>query len=385
MRGPILAVCLASALCVSHSTQPPSADRAAVVSTSTPPLEIANAPEAVGPPAEVPKPVSRPVSDSWGSNTAPISTAPSFSYQKNHPATPLPALAFAAMAGVEPQNADEFGPTYTLPPKPIDVRAGQLPVLSRDALCSAVVAVARANDLPIPFFANLIWQESSFRLKTISHAGALGIAQFIPETAIEHGLMNPFEPVHALFASGKLLRKLNNQFGNFGLAAAAYNAGPQRVYAWMAARRTLPGETRAYVVRITGHPADRWRSKEFPRDPEATLMPARAPCAEVVEEVTAQKKIVRVAKLISELAAATAPPRPVEATPLASGAKVAPKLAAPIAASRKIADRLQPEVSSRQRTQIAARTQSKPGQQTSKVEKNPAAAANAGRKRVAAQ
>jgi hypothetical protein len=315
-------------------------------------------------------------------NTAPISTAASFSYPRNHPATPLPALAFAAMAGAEPQNADEFGPTYTLPPKLIDVRAGQLPLLSRDALCSAVVAVARANDLPIPFFANLIWQESSFRSKTISHAGALGIAQFIPETAIEHGLMNPFEPVHALFASGKLLRKLNNQFGNLGLAAAAYNAGPQRVYAWMAARRTLPGETRAYVVRITGHPADRWRSKEFPRDPEATLMPARAPCAEVVEEVTAQRKIVRVAKLISELAAATAP---VAATPLASGATVAPKLAAPITASRKIADRLQPEVSSRQRTQMAAPGQSKPAQQTSRVDKSAAAVTNAGQKRVAAE
>ena len=30
--------------------------------------------------------------------------------------------------------------------------------------------------------------------------------------------MNPFEPVHALFASGKLLRKLHEHFGNLGLA-----------------------------------------------------------------------------------------------------------------------------------------------------------------------
>ena len=106
--------------------------------------------------------------------------------------------------------------------------------MSRSGLCSAIVSVAQANDLPIPFFANLIWQESSFRSRTISPAGALGIAQFIPETAVEHGLMNPFEPLHALFASGKLLRKLNDQFGNLGLAAAAYNAGPQRMYDWMA-------------------------------------------------------------------------------------------------------------------------------------------------------
>ena len=95
--------------------------------------------------------------------------------------------------------------------------------------------------------------------------------------------MNPFEPVHALFASGRLLRKLNQKFGNLGLAAAAYNAGPGRVYDWMADRKTLPGETRAYVVRITGHRASQWTSSDFARSPEATLMPARAPCAEVAE------------------------------------------------------------------------------------------------------
>jgi soluble lytic murein transglycosylase-like protein len=249
----------------------------------------------------------------WGSNTTPVSTAASFIYAKNHPATPLPALAFAAMASTEPMNADEFGPTYIPTDAPFDPRPGQLRLLSRGGLCSAIVSVAQANDLPIPFFANLIWQESSFQSKTISSAGALGIAQFIPETAIEHGLMNPFEPIHALFASGKLLRKLHLQFGNLGLAAAAYNAGPGRIYDWMGARRGLPGETRAYVARITGHRADQWLSRQFVREAEAILMPARAPCPEVAEAVKEQAHFVRVAKLMSELvacdgAAATAGP-----------------------------------------------------------------------------
>ena len=47
-------------------------------------------------------------------------------------------------------------------------------------------------------------------------------------------------------------------FGNLGLAAAAYNAGPQRVRDWMAGRGKLPGETRAYVRIITGLSADEW-------------------------------------------------------------------------------------------------------------------------------
>jgi hypothetical protein len=190
--------------------------------------------------------------------------------------------------------------------------------LSRGGLCSAIVAVAQANDLPIPFFANLIWQESSFRSPTISPAGALGIAQFIPETAIEHGLMNPFEPIQALFASGKLLRKLHHQFGNLGLAAAAYTAGPGRIHDWMGARRGLPGETRAYVARITGHRADQWLSRQFVRDAEATLMPARAPCPEVAEAVKEQAHFVRVARLMLDLVAATAPPPPPDQTPTAA-------------------------------------------------------------------
>src|ERR1043165_6220753 len=107
-------------------------------------------------------------------------------------------------------------------------------------------------------------------------------------------MMKRLEPYQALFAAGKLLRKLHRQFGNLGLAAAAYNAGPGRVYDWMAARRGLPGETRAYVSRITGHRADQWLAHKFVRGPEAVRVPARAPCAEVAEAVKEQAHFVRV-------------------------------------------------------------------------------------------
>jgi soluble lytic murein transglycosylase-like protein len=313
MRGAtILALLIAAVVAwyATHDAAPlPEATATVVIPTDpadTIPLPTKAAAVVEAPPASPPAAPSVP----WGSNTAPISTAAAFSYSKNHPATPLPALAFAAMASTEPMYADEFGATYNLADEPFDPRPGQLRLLSRSGLCSAIVSVAQANELPIPFFANLIWQESSFQSKTISSAGALGIAQFIPETAIEHGLMNPFEPIQALFASGQFLRKLHRQFGNLGLAAAAYNAGPGRVNEWMAARKTLPGETRAYVARITGYRADQWLSRQFARGPEAALMPARAPCAEVKEAVAEQAQIVRVSRLMSELVAATAPPPP---------------------------------------------------------------------------
>ena len=75
----------------------------------------------------------------------------------------------------------------------------------------------------------------------------------MPQTAVEMGLRNPFDPLQAIPASARFLRKLYNQFGNLGLAAAAYNAGGGRIEKWLSRRSTLPKETRAYVQIITGH------------------------------------------------------------------------------------------------------------------------------------
>ena len=82
---------------------------------------------------------------------------------------------------------------------------------------------------------------------------------------------------------------------------------------WLAKRGALPGETRNYVIRITGRVADRWTAAAAGIDPDMTLMPAKAPCAEVAAAVERQAKVVRVGKLMSELVAATAPPEPMVA------------------------------------------------------------------------
>ncbi len=86
----------------------------------------------------------------------------------------------------------------------------------------------------------------------------MGIAQFMPGTARWRGLADPFEPSEALNQSARWLSELRALFGNLGLAAAAYNAGPQRVKDWIAGHGKLPGETRAYVLTITGRTADEW-------------------------------------------------------------------------------------------------------------------------------
>jgi len=63
----------------------------------------------------------------------------------------------------------------------------------------------------VRFFTRLIWQESSFHVDAVSPAGAQGVAQFMPKTAIWRGLADPFYPVQALPQSAAFLREYNRQ------------------------------------------------------------------------------------------------------------------------------------------------------------------------------
>ena len=130
--------------------------------------------------------------------------------------------------------------------------------VSTDAICGALVSAAAQNDLPSSFFARLIWRESRFDPAAISPAGAQGMAQFMPATANWRGLSNPFDPLEAIAQSAKLLRDLRREFGNLGLAAAAYNTGSGRVRDWLAGRRALPAETSTYVRIVTGYSPEQW-------------------------------------------------------------------------------------------------------------------------------
>jgi len=185
-----------------------------------------------------------------------------------------------------PSEKSEAGAPSQGPAKPPSPAPGEPP--SRESICSTVQSAAAANELPIEFFTRLIWQESRFNPRAVSRKGAQGVAQFMPKTALWRGLADPFDPIQALPQSAAFLRELRAQFGNLGLAAAAYNAGPGRVQAWLAGHASLPGETRAYVMAITGHPAEAWRSGE-PR--EEPVLPA-VPCPQVAKLFTPSKPTI---------------------------------------------------------------------------------------------
>ena len=129
-------------------------------------------------------------------------------------------------------------------------------------LCKAIEVAAEENGLPVGFFTRLIWKESRFRSDAVSPKGAQGIAQFMPGTAEERGLADPFDLETAIQASASYLADLQSRFGNLGLAAAAYNAGADRVSDWLADNATLPYETQDYVLFITGVSAETWAVSE---------------------------------------------------------------------------------------------------------------------------
>jgi Transglycosylase SLT domain/SPOR domain len=166
----------------------------------------------------------------------------------------------------------------------------------QEALCRMIDHAARQHDVPADFLTNLFWRESSFRERAVSPKGAQGIAQFMPYTAAERGLANPFDPEQAIPQAARLIADLAARFGNLGLAAAAYNAGPARVEKYLANEVGLPAETRSFVRLVTGIAADEWAAmarggRAVPKRPVqscqtlvATLrLPGRTP-AEAGEE-----------------------------------------------------------------------------------------------------
>src|SRR5258705_10615600 len=143
-----------------------------------------------------------------------------------------PSVEELAIPGVAQKTADNARDTDT-----------------REAMCLMIESAARANGLPLEFFARVIWQESRFQSDAVgpvtrSGQRAQGIAQFMPGTASERRLLDPFDPVQALPKSAEVLSELRSQFGNLGLAAAAYNAGPRRGQEWLARTRPQPPANR---------------------------------------------------------------------------------------------------------------------------------------------
>jgi hypothetical protein len=217
------------------------------------------------------------------------------------------------------------------PAEPIEESA-PLPPLSRDEICEMIERAASEEALPLEFFSRLIWQESRFDPFAVSPVGAQGIAQFMPRTANGRGLSNPFDTLSALFESAEYLGELRRQFGNLGLAAAAYNAGPKRVQDWLSRRNGLSSETRNYVRLITGHSVESWTGTEPPSADEVAAEGFR--CNEVHKAAAQRHR-----HLLAELAATIRAARAEQAAKAAAEKAEAARASRKDARGAKVADR----------------------------------------------
>jgi hypothetical protein len=113
-----------------------------------------------------------------------------------------------------------------------------------------IARAARRWNVGAALLAAQLYAESGFNPFARSPAGAVGIAQFIPSTAVAYGLSDPLDAAQSIDAQAHLMHDLLRRFASVPLALAAYNAGAGAV----AGCGCIPPypETRAYVAKILG-------------------------------------------------------------------------------------------------------------------------------------
>jgi soluble lytic murein transglycosylase len=149
-------------------------------------------------------------------------------------------------------------------------RISDLPVAAWKALYplpyeAALRREAAKNDFDPMFAAGLIRQESTFQADAVSHANAIGLMQVLPKTGkllarqlkVRYTKNRLFEPDYNIELGMLYIASLVRQTGALEYAAAAYNAGEDRIASWKAERsydeipelvESIPfTETREYV------------------------------------------------------------------------------------------------------------------------------------------
>ena len=106
---------------------------------------------------------------------------------------------------------------------------------------------ARRHGLSGSLLAALVRTESGFDPGAVSHAGAQGLGQLMPETAEALAVRDPFDPAQNLDGAARYLADQLRSFRNVRLALAAYHAGPKRAGRGLA---SVPTSTLSYIARV---------------------------------------------------------------------------------------------------------------------------------------
>lgn len=135
--------------------------------------------------------------------------------------------------------------------KPGGIQSRRRTSFARGALLPLVYSAETRHGLPSGLLDALIWTESRYNMLATSKVGAAGLAQLMPATASDMGVINRYDPRQSIDGGARYLRRMIDRFGSVHLALAAYNAGPTAVD-----RRggiPLNGETPQYVARVMNY------------------------------------------------------------------------------------------------------------------------------------
>lgn len=149
-------------------------------------------------------------------------------------------------------------------------RAGVVPVPPSDRSSErfsrydgAIREAASLYQLPVELVRAVIKVESDYDPRAVSTAGAQGLMQLMPETALRMQIRDSFNPRLNILGGTRYLRILANLFnGNLELTVAAYNAGEGAVVR----HHGIPPyrETQDYVIKVLAY-YQRYRTL---RDPQ---------------------------------------------------------------------------------------------------------------------
>ncbi len=135
---------------------------------------------------------------------------------------------------LDSRAASQYNNSVRLKPSPINTPTkwgGSSPAYDgryKGKYLSMAKAAARKHGVPEDLFLRLVQQESNWNPRAKSHAGALGLAQLMPQTA-RYLRVDPLDPKQNLDGGARYLKEQYREFGSWRLALAAYNAGPAAV------------------------------------------------------------------------------------------------------------------------------------------------------------
>jgi soluble lytic murein transglycosylase-like protein len=169
---------------------------------------------------------------------------------RNHPPSFLALLRVAGLAGLAalaPIGGTGAAADSMIPGAPPAVSA-------TDPIADAIAVAAARFGIPVGWLQAVVGIESADDPRAVSPKGAMGLMQLMPETwaalRSRYGLgADPFDAGDNVTAGTAYLRELVDRYGMPG-CFAAYQAGPARFEEYLAAGRSLPDETTAYLARL---------------------------------------------------------------------------------------------------------------------------------------